>query len=104
MTRPRPTDEEFAELARKRDEEVAKIIDKLCEEHGFKKEGMHFHVSHQGQCYCACPDGPCQHIWDGPNKPIGLEEGEDERNAPGWSVTCSRCGVDAMSHDMRCGP
>ncbi len=102
--KPRPTDEEFAELARKRDEAVAETVKALCEKHGWDPAKVGFHASHMHGCYCACPDGPCQHIWDGPQKPIGLEEGEDERNAPGWSVTCSRCGADAMSHDMRCAP
>ena len=102
--RPRPTDEEFAELSRKRDAEINAHIDAMCKEHGFDRSKMHFHASHTHGCYCACPDGPCQHLWDGPQQPLGLEEGEDESQARGWSVTCSRCGVDAMSHDMRCGP
>jgi len=101
---PRPTDEEFAELARKRDEAVEASVQAICDAHGVDRSKIFFHASHSHGCYCACPDGPCQHIWDGPSRPIGLEEGEDERNAPGWSVTCSRCGADAMSHDMRCAP
>ncbi len=47
-------------------------------------------------CYCACPDGPCEHTWNGP-----------EWRAPdgcGCSVTCSRCGTTAMSHDIRVLP
>jgi len=41
----------------------------------------------------------CDHVWDG--EPI-------EEDMPGGgsfgSVTCSKCGMDAMSHDMRHGP
>ena len=45
-------------------------------------------------CYCACPDGPCEHTWDGkPYESEGL-----------WSTTCSRCGVTSFSHSMRVGP
>lgn len=100
----RPTEEQFAELVRKRDEAVAATVDALCAEHGLDRSKILFHASHMHGCYCACPDGPCQHLWNGPDRPFGLEEGEDESQALGWSVTCSLCGADAMSHDMRCGP
>lgn len=36
----------------------------------------------------------CDHKWDGPDK--------DFEN--GSSVTCSKCGMTALSHDMLCGP
>ena len=36
----------------------------------------------------------CGHVWDGPMK----EEGNAQ------SVTCSKCGMWALSHDMACGP
>ena len=104
MLKHRPTDEEFAELARKRDEAVAAIVAKVCEEQGRDPAKVGFHASHMHGCYCACPDGPCQHLWDGPNIPIGLEEGEDESQAHGWSSTCSKCGADSFSHSMRCAP
>lgn len=45
-----------------------------------------------GQCVCRCPDGPCEHKWDGPEKEIEF----------GFTVTCSKCGMSAISHDMRC--
>lgn len=45
-------------------------------------------------CYCACGTaGPCEHKWDGPDW-----ESED---GCAMSVTCSRCGSTAMSHDIR---
>lgn len=41
----------------------------------------------------------CDHQWDGP---------EEEQHHPGGavssSVTCSKCGMSAMVHDMRVGP
>jgi len=104
MTKPRPTDEEFADLARKRDESIAAMVAQVCKEHGWDPAATTFHASHQHGCYCACPDGPCQHVWDGPQVPLGLEEGEDESKASGWSSTCSRCGADAFSHSMRFAP
>lgn len=38
----------------------------------------------------------CDHLWSSPfvTTPDGLGE----------SVTCSKCGMSAMDHDMRCGP
>ena len=38
----------------------------------------------------------CEHVWDGP--------GYMHADGCGWSATCSRCGLDAMSHDLRSGP
>lgn len=48
------------------------------------------------RCVCTCPDGPCEHRWDGP----------EWRSEDGLacSVTCSRCGMTKMSHDMWIGP
>jgi len=46
------------------------------------------------KCRCNCgPDGPdCEHVWDGP-----WAESEDGRSG---SVTCSRCGMWKMDHDL----
>lgn len=45
-------------------------------------------------CYCACGNGgPCEHKWDG--TPYESDDGST------WSVTCSRCGMTAMSHSLR---
>ena len=94
--KPRPTDAEFEELKRKRDESIAASVAALCAEHGWNPVDAHVHVSGAGSCYCACPDGPCQHIWDGPS--VEFDDGH------GMSVTCSRCGTLAFSHDMRFAP
>ena len=94
--KPRPTDAEFEELKRKRDEAVRASVKRICEENGWDPNKTAFHASHADGCYCACPDGPCQHVWDGPE--WGDEDGSCQ------SVTCSRCGTVAMFHDMRCMP
>lgn len=94
MSSVRPTDEEFEAMKRKRDAAVSAVIDAICAEHGWKRDQVHVHTTGAGICYCACPDGPCQHVWDGP-----VEEGENYA-----SVTCSRCGMSSISHDLRCGP
>lgn len=90
----RPTDAEFEELKRKRDAAVAEVVDRVCAEQGWDRSKVGMHASHAGECYCACPDGPCQHIWDGPDH-------EEECMS---SVTCSRFGSVAAYHDMRVMP
>jgi hypothetical protein len=92
--RPRPTDAEFEELKRVRDVAIAETVRAACERLGWDPVQASFHASHTDGCYCACPDGPCQHTWDG-------EPWEDEG---AHSATCSRCGAVAMFHDMRCMP
>jgi hypothetical protein len=44
-------------------------------------------------CRCNCPES-CEHKWDGPT--VRFENGA--------SVTCSRCGMDAMSHSLMVMP
>ncbi len=93
-TKPRPTDAEFDELKRKRDEAVRAVVAEIAHKWGADPSEMQVHDCGAGECYCACPDGPCQHIWNGP-------EYREENMS---SVTCSRCGEPAIYHDMRCGP
>lgn len=92
--KPRPTDAEFDELKRTRDAHIRSVIEAMARRMGADPNSVAAHVCGAGDCYCACPDGPCQHIWDGP------EYREDCLS----SVTCSRCGEPAIYHDMRCGP
>lgn len=97
----RPTDAEFDELKRVRDENIAVIVAEAWKKlGGDPNEKPHYHVSGAGMCYCACPDGPCQHIWDGPEE---IETDSDDRPC-GSSVTCSRCGTPAVYHDIRVMP
>lgn len=87
------TTPDFDALRAKRNESVQASIQKLADEYGIPVEQLS--SSHNpNACYCACPDGPCEHKWDG-----APYESEHCR-----SVTCSRCGCTAMSHDMRTGP
>ena len=48
------------------------------------------------KCKCQCPDGPCEHKWDGPD--------EEFDGGRGVSVTCSRCGMSAFQHSLWTGP
>lgn len=96
--KPRLTEAEFAELARKRDEAFARFIDSFCAERGWdrSKTSLHVHSGGSTSCYCACPDGPCQHEWTGPWR--------DFEDGHGGEVTCARCGMGSMAHDLRVMP
>ena len=48
------------------------------------------------ECKCSCPDGDCDHVWDGPEEIERYENG----NVKSASSTCSKCGMSAMSHDV----
>ncbi len=50
------------------------------------------------KCRCQCPDGPCEHKFDGPGETIEFDGG-----AGGWTATCSHCGMEAMHHDLWVG-
>lgn len=94
---PRPTEAEFEELKRKRDEALRATVVAICEKQGWDPAQTSFHASHMSGCYCACPGGPCQHVWDGP------EVTSDAEDLGYWSSgSCSRCGAVAMHHDVRC--
>lgn len=96
VDRIRPTEAEFNELKKRRDGAVQKAVAEICERNGWNPSEVQFHVHGSHGCYCDCPDGPCQHDWDGP-------DWASEDGCAG-SVTCSRCGEIAMNHDMRNGP
>lgn len=92
--KPRPSDEEFEQLKRHRDEDIRATVKAICEKHGWDPNEVSVHSPDMGGCYCGCPDGPCQHIWDGPQY--------DSEDGLMFSATCSRCGAVAAYHDMRC--
>jgi hypothetical protein len=92
--KPQLTESEFEELKRERDAKFQAWLAKMCAEEGWDPKDVHVHRSHGSGCYCACPDGPCQHKWDGAEFVDGSLS----------SATCSRCGEIAFSHDMRCAP
>lgn len=83
---------DFEALRAKRNAVVQASMQKLADELGLPVTNLS--SSHNpNACYCACASGgPCEHKWDG--APYESEDGLC------WSVTCSRCGCTAMSHDM----
>ncbi len=87
---------DFEALRTKRNAEVRQRMQKLADEMGVDVESMKS-TFNPHSCYCACASGgPCEHKWDG-------ETYESGDGAVG-SATCSRCGMTAMSHDLRNAP
>lgn len=91
----RPTEAEFDALKARRDAALQKMVEACAAHFKCDPADLQVHISHSPVCYCACPDGPCQHVWDGDDVTIGDN---------GCSVTCSRCGEMAFAHDLRCAP
>jgi len=90
------TEINFEALRIRRNEEVLRSIQKIAEELDCPVNGLKT-TFNPNACYCACTSkGPCEHKWDG--------EPYESGDGSCWSVTCSRCGMTAMSHDMRVLP
>jgi hypothetical protein len=87
--REEPTDQEIADWQAKMDRHTAEVIASL-EKGVVPPDVMVCGPGTFGVCKCNCPDGPCEHVWDGE---IVEEDGMT-------TVTCSRCGKWAVNHDM----
>jgi hypothetical protein len=84
---------DFDALRAERNRQVLDAHEKLADEMGVPPQSLRSNFN-PAACYCACgTGGPCEHKWDGD------EWVSDDGCAS--SVTCSRCGTTAMSHDMR---
>lgn len=84
---------DFEALRAERNRQVLEAHERLAEEMGVPLQSMRSNFN-PAACYCACGTrGPCEHKWDGD------EWESDDKLAS--SVTCSRCGITAMSYDMR---
>lgn len=99
----KPTEAEFDALKRERDEGIRKLLRDVRKQvwpDAPDDESLQFHCSdYEAICYCACPDGPCQHEFSG-WRDIHNDDGE----VCGGEQFCSRCGMGAMSHSMRTLP
>ena len=86
---------DFEALRAARNARVQESMKKLADEHGVPLQSLRSNFN-PNACYCACPDGPCEHDWTGPEW-----VSEDQCCV---SATCARCGTTAMSHSLRVGP
>jgi hypothetical protein len=85
---------DFEKLREARDaqiEEVARAV--RAKLGGDPLDPFTFHSrDYHSPCFCACPDGPCEHQFQGERQ---FDDGL------GSEQFCSRCGEGAMSHSMR---
>jgi hypothetical protein len=88
---------DFEALRAERDAALRKVAQEIHAEFFADKpiEDMQVHISGARGCYCACPDGPCEHQFS------GCREFDD---GLGFEQVCQRGGTGAMSHSLRCGP
>lgn len=86
---------DFNTLRAERNRKVLASHQKLADEYGIPLQSLRSNFN-PSACYCACPTGPCEHKWDGPDW--------ESSDGGACSVTCSRCGKVAMSHDLRVMP
>ncbi len=94
MTRP-----DFAALRAARDEALAKAAAEMIAMMRGDPATAFVHFSGVSGCYCACPDGPCEHEFAGWRDLL-----DDEARVTGGETVCRLCDAGAMSHSLRCGP
>jgi len=94
MSRPEP---DFAALRAERDAGIRALAGAMYEKlGGDPADAPVFHCRDFGSpCYCACPEGPCEHDW------TGWRDFDDDS---GGEQVCSRCSEGAMTHSIRTGP
>lgn len=83
---------DFAQLRAERDAAIEAIARAAAEKLGGDPNAVTFHSCDYGGCYCACPDGPCEHQFEGWQ---AFEDGT------GGEQVCSKCGMGAMMHSLR---
>lgn len=89
---------DFDALRAERNARVERCMMEMAKELGWKEGDPPPTCSFDPEaCYCACPDGPCEHDFQ------GWQEREVEGGVIGETV-CTRCGMGAMSHSRRVGP
>ena len=88
---------DFEALRAKRDAAWTEMVEKAALEWGTTPDKVQTFGRPHG-CYCACPDGPCEHQF------AGWSEYETPEGGLVGTTVCKLCGMDAISHDMRCGP
>lgn len=90
---------DFEALRAKRNVEVMQVIQASAERLGWPKDKPIYHNFDFSACYCACPEGPCEHDFQG-----WRDLHDDKGNVSGGETFCKRCGMGAMSHSLRTGP
>lgn len=86
---------DFDALRAKRNGAVQNMIDGIAKDYGWDTSKVQSTFD-PNACYCACPNGPCEHDFQG-SEPIYNDNDEE----CGAQAVCTRCGLGAMYHDIR---
>ena len=90
---------DFAALRAAREEARRRLVAWMADELGSDSRAVLVHFSGGSGCYCVCPDGPCEHEFEGSRDILDSDD-----DVVGGESFCSLCGMGAMSHSLRCGP
>jgi hypothetical protein len=82
---------DFEKLRAKRNAAVQEVVKSFAKAHGWDTSQVQSTFD-PAACYCACPEGPCEHDWQG---------WRDFEDGSGGETVCARCGMGAMSHSLR---
>lgn len=85
---------DFEALRAERNAGMQRLLEKIIEKHG-PVRGNPFPYFDPNSCYCACPDGPCEHNF------AGWRVFEDGNGGGGGETFCQRCGMGALAHTLR---
>lgn len=81
---------DFDALRAKRNAEIQENVEQMCRDCGWDPAKVE-HGFNPDSCYCACPEGPCEHDFQG---------WRDFEDGTGGEAFCSRCGTGAMRHSL----
>lgn len=93
MTRP-----DCPALLAERDKALREVASEMIGQLGGDPATALVHFGVDG-CYCACPEGPCEHEFAGWRDIL-----DEESRVCGGEQACRLCGAGAMAHSIRCGP
>ena len=81
---------DFEKLRAERNVVMKSRMEAIGRKHGFSSDQVQLSFD-PNSCYCVCPDGPCEHDFQGWRS---FEDGS------GGETVCQRCGMGAMHHSL----
>ncbi|MFP4004311.1 MAG: hypothetical protein ACLFV8_11090, partial [Alphaproteobacteria bacterium] len=85
---------DFEKLRAERNAGIRRMVEDIARQWDANPDNVRHNFNYDA-CYCACPDGPCEHDFK------GWREFEDGN---GGEQVCARCGMGAMTHSLRVAP
>ena len=82
---------DFEALRAERNAAVQSMVEAIAKDHGWDAAEVQTSFDPLA-CYCACPDGPCEHDFQGCY---------DFKDGSSGETVCRRCGQSAMLHSVQ---